>query len=187
MKSLISLVAGICAAVTPSYGLQAETAPQPLVAMPSQPSTNGPALPANTEITLSMNEDLTTKGGRIDVGTQFDMTVTQDVRFQDLVVIPKGSRGVGEVTWLTGKGAFGKSGKMEIELRYIDVNGNRVPIVGKFRQEGEGNTVATIGAVVAVGVFGAFVTGKSAKVPRGRELIAYTKDPVPLLLPDAAN
>lgn len=94
-------------------------------------------------------------------------------------------RGVGEVTWKTGKGAFGKSGKMEIELRYVEVGGKRIPIEGKYRQEGEGNTVATIGTALLAGVFAGFVTGKSAKIPRGRELAARTREQIPVVLPVA--
>jgi hypothetical protein len=99
-------------------------------------------------------------------------------------VIPRGTRAVGEVTWKTGKAAFGKSGKMEVALRYIQLGRNRIDITGKHRQEGEGNTVATIGAVVLVGVLGGLaVTGKSAHIPGGREFRAFTVDAVPVQLP----
>lgn len=186
MKSMMTCLACFAMAISPVLAQSQPNQIQPLVAQPAQPAPTG--LAANTPITLSMNDDLTTKGGNIEVGTTFNLTVTQDVTYSDYIVIPRGSLGIGEVTWKTGKGAFGKSGKMEVELRYVDVNGNHIPIVGKYRQEGEGNTVATIGAVVAVGVFGAFVTGKSARIPRGRELIAYTKEIVPVTLPaDAAH
>ena len=174
----------LAALVATAPAMAQAPAPAPIVATAPPPaSPNVAYLPANTEVLLSMNDDLTTKGGRVDVGTKFDLTVVHDVKLADLVVIPKGSRGVGEITWKTGKGAFGKSGKMDIELRYIDVAGGRVPITGKFRQEGEGNTVATVGTVILVGVFAGFVTGKSAKIPRGRELMAHTIDPVPVQLP----
>lgn len=140
-------------------------------------------LPANTEVVLSVNDDVTTKGGKIDEGTMFALTVASDVRVQNLVVIPRGAKGVGEITWKTGKAAFGKSGKMEVELRYIEVGGQRIEIEGKYRQEGEGNTVATVGTVVVAGVFGALVTGRSAKIPRGRELIGRTRNDIPVALP----
>lgn len=140
-------------------------------------------LPANTEVTLSMNDDLTTKGGKIEEGTTFALTVTHDVLLGGFVVIPQGTRGIGEVTWKTGKAAFGKSGKMEVELRYLELGGQRIPIEGKYRQEGEGNTVATVGTVVVAGVFGALVTGKSARIPKGRELSARTREPIPVILP----
>jgi hypothetical protein len=133
-----------------------------------------------------MNEDLTTKGGRIDEGHMFRLTVSQDVRIGNFIVIPRGTPAFGEVTWLTGKGAFGKSGKMEIDLRYVDLNGRRIPVTGHYRQEGEGNTVGTVVGVIAVGVFAGFITGKSARIPQGRELKAFTSEPVPVLLPAAA-
>jgi hypothetical protein len=123
-----------------------------------------------------MNDELTSKSAR--VGTEFNLSVTEDVIYQNYVVIPRGTRGIGEVTWLTGRGAFGKSGKMEIQLRYLEIGGRHVSISGKYRQEGEGNTVATIGAVIAVGVFGGFVTGHSAVIPEGRELRAYTDEAI---------
>jgi hypothetical protein len=37
-----------------------------------------------------------------------------------------------------------------------------------------------------VGVFAGFITGKSARIPQGRELKAFTSEPVPVLLPAAA-
>lgn len=130
-------------------------------------------LPANTEVVLRMSDDLTTKGGRIEVGHVFRMTVAFDVKAQGKVVIPAGTPATGEVTMRTGKAVFGKSGKMEVELRNIDLDGRRIPVTGKYRQEGEGNTLAAVGAVfLAAGLM--FVTGKSAVIPRGRELVAYT-------------
>ena len=45
------------------------------------------------------------------------VAVAQDVAVDGHVVIPRGTRAVGEITWRTGKGAFGKSGKMEMAIR----------------------------------------------------------------------
>ena len=159
----------------------------PIVATAVQPAPVAQAsLPANTEIMLRMNDEVTTRGGKVEVGHTFRLSVVDDVRIGNFVVIPRGTPATGEVTWKTGKGAFGKSGKMEIDLRYVDLNGRRIPLSGHYRQEGEGNTVATVAAVVAVGVFGAFVTGKSATIPQGRELKAYTVEALPVALPAVA-
>ncbi len=158
-------------------------APVPAVAL-QRPAGQPAALPANTELLLSMNDDLTTKG--IEEGHKFRLTLVRDVTLGDYVVIPKGTPAVGEVTWKTGKGAFGKSGKMEVALRYIDMNGRHVPIEGKYRQEGEGNTAATVAGVIAAGVFAGFITGKSAKIPQGRELKAFTTEALPVALPETA-
>jgi hypothetical protein len=77
---------------------------------------------------------------------------------------------------------------MEIELRHIDLNGRRIPITGKYRQEGEGNTVATVASVVLVApVVGFFINGHSAIIPAGRQLTARTRDILPVVLPVGAS
>lgn len=186
MKAVVP--GALACAILSSVPAFAQTAPEatqpvPIQAVERPAAISAVSLPANTEVTLSMNEELTTKGGRIEVGHKFGMTLTHDVMLGNNIVIPRGAPAFGEVTWKTGKGAFGKSGKMEIELRYLDLNGRRIPITGKYRQEGEGNTVATVGGVVVAGVFAAFITGKSARIPQGRELKAYTVEALPVVLP----
>ena len=180
MKRAIAATLAVALISSPAAAQQAAaSADAPMLV--AQPRAAAQAsLPANTELLLSMNDELSSKQAK--EGDSFGLTVVHDVLLGDHVVIPKGSRAVGEVTWKTGKGAFGKSGKMEVELRYIEVGGQRVPIEGKFRQEGEGNTVATVAGVVAAGVFAAFITGKTAIIPRGRELPAHTRDAVPVTL-----
>jgi hypothetical protein len=175
-------IAVILLAVPLCSPAMAETA-QPLEPMTVAPVTAAApqyVLPANTEVTLRMNDTLTSKGNTYHEGDNFGLTVSQNVFLDGYVVIPQGARATGRITWLTSKGAFGKSGKMEIGLEYVEVNGRRIPLEGTYRQEGEGNTVATVGGVIAVGVFAGFVTGKSAVIPQGRELTARTKQDLPV-------
>lgn len=144
----------------------------------------GRYLPSGTEVVIRMNSSITTRSNSAQVGDKFYLTVVYDVMRDGRVVIPKGAGAVGEVTWRTGKAVFGKSGKMDVEIRHVEVNGNRVPLKGKFRQEGEGNTAAVVGAVAATLVLGPglLITGKSATIPAGREFIVTTAEP--LLLED---
>jgi len=139
---------------------------------------------ANTELVVRLNQELSTKQNK--QGDAFTLSVAQDVMKDGYIVIPRGSRTVGEITWMTGKGAFGKSGKMDIEMRYIEVSGQRIPITGKFRQEGEGNTVATVAAIAVVWVAAPFITGKTGRIPAGRELTVYTRDDLIVALPAQA-
>jgi hypothetical protein len=173
---------------TPAFAQQlspAHFSPQPIVAVQHSMGAADAVVPANTELALIMNQELSSKSAR--VGDKFMLSLATDVRLGDYIVIPRGTPAFGEVVWRTGKGAFGKSAKMEVEMRYLDLNGRRVPLSGKYRQEGEGNTGATVGAVVAVGVFGGFVTGKSAVIKQGRELKAYTMESLPVALPRHAS
>ncbi|MPT48193.1 MAG: hypothetical protein E2598_07190 [Sphingobium sp.] len=139
-------------------------------------------LPVNTELTITPNNELNSK--KLKEGDTFLFSTVFDVMMNNQIVIPKGTRGQGWVSWRTGKGAFGKSAKMEISYQWIELGGRRIAVNGTHRQEGRGNTGATIGAVVAAGVFGAFVTGKSATIPNGMNLKAYTTEPVQFI---AAN
>lgn len=156
---------------------------QAVLAAP-QPET---VLPAGTEIPLKMGQTVTTKGKTWDEGDQFNLNVAANVMLGDYVVIPQGTKAVGRITWLTSKGAFGKSGKMEVELEYIELGGRRISLDGAYRQEGEGETLATVGGVVAAGPFAAFITGKSGVIPQGRELMATLESDLPVALPKGTS
>jgi hypothetical protein len=169
----------------PAGSAQPIAASWPAGVAPTTPTIAANAyLPTNSELVVRMNSELNSKKAR--EGSTFIATVAYDVMLGNVVVVPKGTPVNGVVTWRTGKGAFGKSAKMEYELRSFDLAGHRYALSGKFRQEGKGNTGAAVGAVVAVGVFGAFVTGKSAIVEQGRELKVYTTTVIPVMLPGSA-
>lgn len=144
--------------------------------------TGNAVLPANTEVLLKMSQEVTTKGRTWKEGDTFKLSVEKDVMLGDYVVIPEGSPAYGRITWLTSKGAFGKSGKMDIELEYVEVGGQKIRLDGTYRQEGEGNTMATVGGVILAGVFAGFITGKSGRIPQGRELMATTEEPIELAI-----
>lgn len=154
------------------------TTPTPVVAVARPEAVPGAMLPANSEITLRLDQELTSKTAR--AGTLFNLSVSQDVMLGNFIVIPRGTPAKGNVSYRTGKGAFGKSAKMEIELTEINLNGRVIPITGHYRQEGEGNTGATVATAVAVGVFSAFVTGRSAVFPQGREFKVFTREALPI-------
>ena len=141
------------------------------------PALKTVVLPANSEVVLRMAEELTTKGGRAKVGQTFRLTVAYDVKRDGVVIIPAGTPATGEVTWKTGRAVFGKSGKMQVALRSIDLDGERIEIEGEYRQEGEGDTLAAVGAVLLAPALGV-ITGKSAVIPRGKVMTAHTVSPV---------
>jgi hypothetical protein len=136
------------------------------------------ALPASTEVVLALDEELSTKISK--AGDTFRMTVVRDVVYKGYLVIPKGARAVGEVTMRTGKGAYGKSAKMEIEPRYVDLGSTRVLLDGSLRQVGDSNAVNLMTGIALAGVFSGVITGKTSIIPRGRELVVYTREAVPI-------
>ena len=135
---------------------------------------------AGTPLVVSNNTRITTKSHQIEVGDRFYLTTVYDVVVDGIVAIPKGSAVVAQVTWRTGKGIFGKSGKFDFEMRHVDVRGQLIPLAGKFRQKGSGNTAATSGVAIAglatgVGIIGGFfITGKSAEILPGQQFEIIT-------------
>jgi hypothetical protein len=174
------IIAGAAMAALVSTSLTAPLAAAPVQsAQASAPVVEGGLLMLNTgtPITLAVAQEVNSTTQ--DAGDTFALTVLNDVKIGDTTVIPRGTPAVGEVTWRTGKGAFGKSGKLEFSLRFIDLNGQHIPVTGDYRQEGEGNTVATGVGIIAAGLLGGLIiTGKRARVPTGRELMSEVAQPV---------
>jgi hypothetical protein len=141
-------------------------------------------LPRNTPVYLTVNETLNTKSRRTKKGSTFALSVEQPVRLGRYVVIPRGAKALGTVVYRTGKGAFGKSGKMEVSLDHIEVGDTRIPIEGRHREEGDGNSTATIATFVFVSMLGSgLITGHSAEIPAGQRLTAWTKEDMPVQMP----
>lgn len=182
-KAALSLFAALAAGTAQAQTTDSDVPVQAVQAAP-EPQV---FLPAGTEIPLKMTQTITTKGDSWKEGDQFNLVVAADVRLGDYIIIPQGTKAVGRITWLTSRGAFGKSGKMDIELEYIQLGNRRVNIDGTYRQEGSGATLATVGGVIAAGVFAGFITGKSGEIPQGRELTATLESNLPVSLPKGAS
>ncbi|BCA60796.1 hypothetical protein HMP09_0030 [Sphingomonas sp. HMP9] len=159
------IVAALCMLPT---AIAAQTAPM-------DPAPMDPAIvvPAHTEMLLRLDEEIASDRAR--VGQSVAVSVARDVIVDGAVLIPRGSPGVGAVTLRTGKGAFGRSGKLDIELRSVEVGGHSVPVVGRYHVAGDGRTGETIGTIIVGGVVaGAFVTGHNAVFEQGRQFTAFT-------------
>jgi len=143
------------------------------IAAQEAPTDAAIVVPAHTEMVLRLDEEIASD--RAVVGQTVAVSVARDVIVDGAVLIPRGAPGVGAVTFRTGKGAFGKSGKLDIELRSVEVGGRSVPVVGRYHAAGDGRTGETIGTIIVGGVVaGAFVTGHNAVFEEGRQFTAFT-------------
>lgn len=141
-------------------------------------------LAPNAEVVVTPNDTLSSKS--LKVGDKFKISTVFDVMQEGYVLIPRGTPGEASVSYRTGKGAFGKSAKLEVTFNSLKLGDRVIPLNGSYRCEGQGNAGAAVGAVVAVGVFGAFVTGHSATLTNGQQLRAHTADPVSFTIPAGA-
>ena len=175
----ITLGAAIAALVSTPLSAQQATAPAQSAEAQAPAASEAGLLTLNAGLPVTLAVTQEVNSSTHHAGDTFPLTVLNDVRIGDTIVIPRGTPALGEVTWRTGKGAFGKSGKLEFSLRYIDLGGQHIPVSGDFRQEGEGNTIATGVGILAAGLIGGLVvTGHRARVPVGRELMSQIAQPV---------
>jgi len=161
------------------------------VAAPAQAQVAAPPvlrslyLAPNTELVVT--PDTTVSSQDMRVGDRFAISTVSDVLQQGHVVIPRGTPGQAVVTRRSGKGAWGKTGKMDVAFEWLDLNGHHIPLTGTYHQEGQGNTGAVVGAVIAVGLVGAaFVTGHSASLEHGQLLAARTVEVLAISVPGAS-
>jgi hypothetical protein len=180
--AVAACAASPAAAQSASVAVQATPAATPAVAaipLAVQPQATN-MLPSNSDVWLSLDNELSSKKAR--VGDNVAFKVSRDVMVGQYVVIPRGTPAAGRVTYRTGKGAFGKSAKMEFDIDSVQLASRTIPVGGHYRIEGQGNTGATVATAVAVGVFSAFVTGHSAIAAQGSEWKASTKEPIAIAI-----
>ena len=103
-------------------------------------------------------------------GDTIDVVVKRDVMVGGLIVVPRGTPGHATVTWRTGVGPYGKSGKLAFELTDIEVGGRPMAVSGHYRIDGKGEGLLAVATVVMFGlIVGSQVTGHDAVVAHDSE------------------
>ena len=132
-------------------------------------------LPKDSVIKIEFTEQL---GNKISqVGDEVGFKAADNLYVNDVLVLPKGTAGVGKVKKVVQPGMFGKDGRVDIDFMYIyGVDGTIVPVfVGELaKQQAKsyaGAAGAAIGGMIILGpvgvIGGAFVKGSSVMIPEG--------------------
>lgn len=137
-------------------------------------------LRSGTSVPLRTLTELTTEGKRLRVGHRFELEVSEPVSVNGAVVIPVGATAVGEVTHVRNKGMWGRSGGIEARLLYVRTAGGNIRLSGQMDDRGVTGTAGVVGAVALAPVVGFFVTGTSARIPAGTDVVAFVEEDVPV-------
>ena len=151
---------------------------QPLAAAPAPPTVAAAAVsvPAGTPVrfvTESVIDSRTVKQGQ-----RFSLIVTEPVAVGDRIILPKGSRAVGEVEAVTGKGMFGQAGSLVLRPLFVELSGQRINLEGVFEQRGKKQVGGAAVTTVITGGLGLIITGKSATLPAGSPLDGRVRNDV---------
>ena len=139
------------------------------------PSTSSKfVLDDGTPIKLRLNRNLSSADAK--TGDNIDFEVLEEVKVNDVVVIPKGNIAIGTVTDAEHKKRMARGGKLNIEIDYVKLaDGEKAAIRAIKETKGGGHTGAMTGAIVATSLVvwpaAPFFLSCMAKTPRSRRVL----------------
>jgi hypothetical protein len=161
----------------PAPAPAAEQTSAPAPAAPPQPHT----LLDGTPIKLRISQTISSADAK--VGQEIPFEVIEDVKVDDLVVLPKGATAIGNVTEAVPKRSMGRAGKLDISITYARLSDQEKAALRATKDvKGGGHVGAMTGAIVATSIvfFPAaplflFIHGKDITIPQGTEITAFVQ------------
>jgi hypothetical protein len=151
------------------------------VSVPVWAQNNDVILPEGTKIRVRLEQEISS--ATAEQGQPVELSVTEDVRVGDTVVIRQGAAVVGTITEAVPKRHMGRTGKIDFSVdRVVSADGSSIPLrYSPIRKEGGSHGLATglltAGAWVAFWPAAPFVLlmhGKDVTIHRGIELSVFT-------------
>jgi PEGA domain len=132
-----------------------------------------------TPVRLRLQRNLSSADAQVDDRVDFD--VLEEIRVNNLVVIPKGSVALGTVTEAQSKRRMGKGGKLNVNIDSVRLaDGEKAALRGVKDVKGGGHTGSMTAGIVVTSLvvwpaapFFLFMHGKDITIPKGTEITAY--------------
>jgi hypothetical protein len=152
----------------------------------AKPAPTGPTLEDGTPLKLRISQ--TVSSADAHVGQTVEFEVLEEVKVNDLVVVPKGGLAWATVTVAESKKRMGRGGKLDMNIDSVRlVDGEKVALRAVKEGKGGGHVGAMTGAMVATSIvfFPAaplflFMHGKDITIPKGTEVTAFVNGDVAL-------
>jgi hypothetical protein len=146
----------------------------------SSPNTSGELVVHDaTPIRLRLSRNLSSADAK--TGDTVDFEVLEDVKVDDVLLIPRGNTAIGTVTDAEHKKRMARGGKLNVNIDYVRIiNGEKLAVRAVKETSGGGHTGAMTGGMVATAIvffpaapFFLFMHGKDTTIPKGTEITAY--------------
>jgi hypothetical protein len=161
----------------------------PLAAQAAQPqAAQAPSTPPpphtlmdGTPVKLRLSQTISSADAK--TGQEIPFEVVEEVKVDDIVVLPKGANATASVTEADHKKTMGRAGKLNIAISYARLADNeKVSLRAIKESKGGGHVGAMTGAMVATSIvfFPAaplflFIHGKDVTIPQGTEITAFVE------------
>jgi hypothetical protein len=127
-----------------------------------------------TEVKLKFDETISSKTAALD--DPVALTVLEDVRVGDAIVIKTGAHALAYVSNVHKNGMLGKAGELNIRLDSVKAGETKVHLRGTKAREGDGKVGETVVLTVLFGPIGLIKHGKNIQIAAGTPLTAYVAD-----------
>jgi hypothetical protein len=135
-------------------------------------------LPALTPVLLVIDAEVSSDANKN--GDRFPLHVAEAVEQGDIVLIPAGSVGEGEVIHAARSKGGGRAGELILAARFVTVGDNQVRLRSLSAGSGRDRTAASVGVSVGFGLLGMLVRGSELVMPAGTLVSAKTAEDVQL-------
>lgn len=125
-------------------------------------------LPAGSQIDLVTVNGLSSK--KSVKGDLLHLRVATAVIADGVTVIPVDTPVVGQLSLAEERGAFGRAGKLQVQLLYAQLPGGTVRVSGTLAARGRRGADDATGTVAAFLVLPFVATGRSADIPAGSQV-----------------
>lgn len=125
-------------------------------------------VPAGTIIDLVTTNTVSSK--KSVKGDLLYLKVTSPLVVDGIVAIPADAVVVGQLSQADQRGAFGKKGKLEVQLLYAELPGGTVRISGAIEARGKGGADDAAATAAAFLLLPFVATGRSAEIPAGSQV-----------------
>lgn len=169
MKMSAGLLAALAAACSAWAGAQTPAADPPATgptaAVFAEPGSGECCrIAAGTAVELEIVDPLSS--GHHQRGHRFAIRLHAPLRDGDVVVVPAGTPGVGEIVHADRSRGGGKPGELLLAARHLEFNGVQIPLRGlKLGGQGLDRTRTALGVAVAAGPFAHFIRGREIEIP----------------------
>ena len=156
----------------PNNGGATNAQPQTSVPLVSTDSNGKAMISHGTALPLLFASELSSKTA--DVGDKISLTLAEDIKAGDVVLLHKGALATGTVTETDRSRAAGVPGEIFFKVESLAQDGNMIKLRGSAAKEGQDKySSATVLMVVVPGPFGLLEHGEEAEIKQGTPFTAY--------------